>query len=199
MHLALFAFLVVDSLSYSAASFMLSYACRADAAGHLLSAMLSGICVIVALVRQHESNFENSAPHPDLGGAGICLLLICCGLCCQHVASHSGTLKSGRTSGKCLSCYPAHRPWESPFADDGDIMALSGAADYRIPGLFMLKEILSQPFTKPQSCRRRRLIPVRSEKDFLMEDLLHQRCFNHMLREAVARCPECGATFAANA
>lgn len=24
-----------------------------------------------------------------------------------------------------------------------------------------------------------------------MDDLLHQRCFNHMLREAVARCPEC--------
>ena len=24
-----------------------------------------------------------------------------------------------------------------------------------------------------------------------MNDLLHQRCFNHVLREAVARCPEC--------
>ena len=24
-----------------------------------------------------------------------------------------------------------------------------------------------------------------------MEDLLHQRCFNHLRREAVARCPEC--------
>ncbi len=24
-----------------------------------------------------------------------------------------------------------------------------------------------------------------------MDDLAHQRCFNHMLREAVARCPEC--------
>jgi hypothetical protein len=28
-----------------------------------------------------------------------------------------------------------------------------------------------------------------------MEDLLHQRCFNHMLREAVARCPECRRYF----
>ncbi len=28
-----------------------------------------------------------------------------------------------------------------------------------------------------------------------MEDLLHQRCFNHMLREAVARCPECRRCF----
>lgn len=28
-----------------------------------------------------------------------------------------------------------------------------------------------------------------------MEDLLHQRCFNHMLREAVARCPECHRYF----
>ncbi len=25
-----------------------------------------------------------------------------------------------------------------------------------------------------------------------MESLIHQRCFNHALREAVARCPECG-------
>lgn len=28
-----------------------------------------------------------------------------------------------------------------------------------------------------------------------MEELLHQRCFNHMLREAVARCPECRRYF----
>lgn len=28
-----------------------------------------------------------------------------------------------------------------------------------------------------------------------MEDLLHQRCFNHMSREAVARCPECRRYF----
>ena len=28
-----------------------------------------------------------------------------------------------------------------------------------------------------------------------MDDLLHQRCFNHMLREAVARCPECRRYF----
>ena len=28
-----------------------------------------------------------------------------------------------------------------------------------------------------------------------MEDLVHQRCFNHMLREAVACCPECRRYF----
>ena len=28
-----------------------------------------------------------------------------------------------------------------------------------------------------------------------MPDLTHQRCFNHMLREAVARCPECDRFF----
>ncbi|MEJ2731060.1 MAG: rhomboid family protein [Deltaproteobacteria bacterium] len=28
-----------------------------------------------------------------------------------------------------------------------------------------------------------------------MENLLHQRCSNHMLREAVARCPECRRYF----
>ena len=28
-----------------------------------------------------------------------------------------------------------------------------------------------------------------------MEDLLHQRCFNHLLREAVARCPQCQRYF----
>ena len=28
-----------------------------------------------------------------------------------------------------------------------------------------------------------------------MEDLLHQRCFNHLRREAVARCPECRRYF----
>lgn len=28
-----------------------------------------------------------------------------------------------------------------------------------------------------------------------MQNLLHQRCFNHGLREAVARCPECGRFF----
>jgi hypothetical protein len=28
-----------------------------------------------------------------------------------------------------------------------------------------------------------------------MEDLLHQRCFNHLLREAVARCPHCQRYF----
>jgi hypothetical protein len=28
-----------------------------------------------------------------------------------------------------------------------------------------------------------------------MQSLLHQRCFNHATREAVARCPECGRCF----
>ncbi len=28
-----------------------------------------------------------------------------------------------------------------------------------------------------------------------MDDLLHQRCFNHLLREAVARCPQCQRYF----
>src|SRR3979409_1386896 len=28
-----------------------------------------------------------------------------------------------------------------------------------------------------------------------MPSLLHQRCFNHATREAVARCPECGQFF----
>ena len=28
-----------------------------------------------------------------------------------------------------------------------------------------------------------------------MPDLTHQRCINHMFREAVARCPECGRFF----
>jgi len=28
-----------------------------------------------------------------------------------------------------------------------------------------------------------------------MQNLVHQRCFNHAAREAVARCPECGRFF----
>jgi uncharacterized protein (DUF983 family) len=28
-----------------------------------------------------------------------------------------------------------------------------------------------------------------------MQNLLHQRCFNHAMREAAARCPECGRFF----
>jgi hypothetical protein len=28
-----------------------------------------------------------------------------------------------------------------------------------------------------------------------MASLIHQRCFNHAVREAVARCPECGRFF----
>ncbi|HLX95363.1 MAG TPA: rhomboid family protein [Verrucomicrobiae bacterium] len=28
-----------------------------------------------------------------------------------------------------------------------------------------------------------------------MQNLVHQRCFNHATREAVARCPECGQCF----
>ena len=28
-----------------------------------------------------------------------------------------------------------------------------------------------------------------------MQNLTHQRCFNHATREAVARCPSCGQTF----
>jgi len=28
-----------------------------------------------------------------------------------------------------------------------------------------------------------------------MQNLLNQRCFNHSVREAVARCPECGRFF----
>ena len=28
-----------------------------------------------------------------------------------------------------------------------------------------------------------------------MQNLAHQRCFNHVAREAVARCPECGHCF----
>ena len=28
-----------------------------------------------------------------------------------------------------------------------------------------------------------------------MQDLTHQRCYNHVFREAAARCPECGRFF----
>lgn len=135
VHFALFALLVVDSV-YIAFSFFYIHVALS-----LLStvvSMLMGICAVVALVKQHESNLKKSLRTMTWAALGY----VCFSFVAGYVVSITLTFKHPeiwQNQWELFKLLSSISPWESPLLMAVNIIALSGAIFIGIPGLLMLK------------------------------------------------------------
>ena len=135
VHLYLFALLVVDGIIV-AAGFMLTHVAL-TLLGSALT-MLLGICVVVALVKQHESNLKRSVRTLTWAALGyVCFSFIAGYIVSMGIAfKHPEILRNQWELFKLLS---STTPWESPLIMTVNIIAISGAAFIGILGLFLLR------------------------------------------------------------
>ena len=135
VHLILFALLAADGLIV-AASFMFTHGAL-TLLGSVVT-MLLGICVVVALVKQHESNLKRPLRTLTWAALGyVCFSFIAGYIISMGIAfRHPEILRNQWELFKLLSTIS---PWESPLIMTVNIIAISGAALIGIPGLLMLK------------------------------------------------------------
>ena len=148
VHLGLFALLVVDGLIV-AASFMHTHMAL-TLLGSVVT-MVLGICVVVALVKQHESNLKQSVRTLTWAALGyVCFSFIAGYIVSMGIAfRHPQILRNQWELFKLLS---STTPWESPLIMTINIIAMSGAAFIGILGLFLLrnpKQAIHQPSAPP--------------------------------------------------
>jgi hypothetical protein len=143
VHLFLFALLVADGLII-AASFMLTHVVL-TLIGSAVT-MLLGICVVVALVKQHESN---------LNLTWAALGYVCFSFIAGYIISVGIAFRHPeilRNQWELFKLFSTTSPWESPLLMTVHIITISGAAVIGIPGLFMLKnpqQAIHQPSALP--------------------------------------------------
>ena len=135
VHLFLFALLAADGLIV-AASFMLTHGAL-TLLGSIIT-MALGICVVVALVKQHESNLKRPLRSLTWAALGyVCFSFIAGYIISMGIAfKHPEILRNQWELFKLLS---TTSPWESPLIMTVNIIAIGGAVLIGIPGLFMLK------------------------------------------------------------
>ena len=150
VHLILFALLVADGLIV-AAGFMFTHVIM-TLMGSAVT-MLLGICVVVALVKQHESNLKRPLRNLTWAALGyVCFSFIAGYIVSMGIAfRHPEILRNQWELFKLLA---STTPWESPFLMTVNIIAISGAVFIGIPGLFMLKnpqQAIHRPSVLPES------------------------------------------------
>jgi hypothetical protein len=150
VHLFLFSLLVADGL-IAAAGFMLTHAAL-TLLGSAVT-MLLGICVVVALVKQRESNLKRPLRTLTWAALGyVCFSFIASYIVSIGIAfRHPEILRNHLELFKMFS---NTTPWESPLIMTINIIAISGAAVIGIPGLFMLKnpqQAIRQPSALPST------------------------------------------------
>jgi hypothetical protein len=135
IHLFLFALLVADGLII-AANFMLTHTAL-TLMGSAIT-MLLGICVVVALVRQHQSNLKRRVRTLTWAALGyVCFSFIAGYIISMGIAFRHPEIL--RNQWELFKLFAATSPLESPLIMMVNIIAISGAAVIGIPGLFMLK------------------------------------------------------------
>jgi hypothetical protein len=148
MHLFLFALLVADGL-IAAAGFMLTHVAL-TLLGSAVT-MLLGICVVVALVKQHESNLKRPLRTLTWAALGyVCFSFIAGYIVSMGIAFRHPEIL--RNQWELFKLFSSTTPWESPLIMTVNIIAISGAAVIGIPGLFMLKnpqQAIRQPSALP--------------------------------------------------
>ena len=142
VHLFLFALLAADGLMV-AASFIFTHVAL-TLLGSALT-MLLAICVIVALVKQHESNLKRPLRTLTWAALGY----VCFSFIAGYIISMGIAFRNPEIS--------TTSPWESPLIMTVNIIAISGAAVIGIPGLFMVKnpqQAIHQPSALPTTSVR---------------------------------------------
>jgi hypothetical protein len=146
MHLWLFLFLILDGLIVTA-GFMFTHV-SLTLLGSAVT-MLLGIFVVVALVKQHESNLKRPLRSITWAALGyVCFSFIAGYVISMGIAfRHPEIMRNQWELFKLLS---KTTPWESPLVMTVNIIALSAAAIIGIAGLFMLKNP-QQPIYQPSA------------------------------------------------
>lgn len=146
MHLWLFLFLILDGLIVTA-GFMFTHVAL-TLLGSAVT-MLLGIFVVVALVKQHESNLKRTLRSLTWAALGyVCFSFIAGYVISMGIAfKHPEILRNQWELFKLLS---NTTPWESPLVMTVHIISLCAAAVIGIAGLFMLKNP-RQTFHQPSA------------------------------------------------
>jgi hypothetical protein len=100
--------------------------------------LMMGICVIVALVKQHGSNLKYALRTMTWAALGyVCFLFIS-----SYVISVGLAFKNPdivQNQWEMVKLFSSTTPWDSAFMMTLNIIALGGAVTIGIPGLFLLK------------------------------------------------------------
>jgi hypothetical protein len=153
VHLLLFALLVLEGLM-AAAGFLARHVVLTLMSSGIM--MLSGICVVLALVKQHESNLKPTLRTLTWAALGwVCFsfavgYIINVGLAFRH----PGILQN---QWELFKLFSSSTPWENPLMLIAGIVDLSGAAFIGIPGLLILKnphQAISRPSVLPAAAVR---------------------------------------------
>jgi len=135
VHFALFVLLLLDGL-YIAFSFLYTHV--ALSLLNTAVSMLMGICVIVALVKQHDSNLKQSLRAMTWAALGY----VCFSFVTSYIVSLTLTFKHPeiwQNQWELFKLLSSISPSESPLLTAVNLIALSGAVFIGIPGLLMLK------------------------------------------------------------
>jgi hypothetical protein len=135
VHLFLFALLVTDGFIV-AAGFLLTHMAL-TLIGSAVT-MLLGICVVVALVRQNESNLKRPLRTLTWSALGyVCFSFIAGYIISMGIAFRHPEIL--RNQWELFKLFSTTSPWESPLIMTVNVIAIICAALIGIPGLFMLK------------------------------------------------------------
>ena len=135
VHLLLFALLIFEGL-IAAAGFLFSHVVLTLLGSAII--MLLGICVVLALVKQHQSNLKQALRTLTWAALGY----VCFSFAVGYIISLGLAFKHPeilRNQWELFKLFSSTTPWESPWMMTASIMDLSGAVLIGIPGLFLLK------------------------------------------------------------
>jgi len=145
VHLALFVLLVVDSL-FIGGSFFYTHVAL-SLAGTAVS-MLLAICVIIALVKQHENNLKHSLRKITWAALGY----VCFSFVAGYIVTMTVTFQHPeiwQNQWEMFKMLSSISPWESPLLMTVNIIALCAALIISIPGFLLLKN--SRPAIRKSS------------------------------------------------
>ena len=135
VHLMLFALLSLNGLIV-AVGFILSHVGLTFLGGAVM--LMMGVCVVVALVKQHESNLQ----HPVRTMTWAALAYVCFSFISSYIISMGLAFKNPdivQNQWEMIKLFSSTTPWDSALMMTLNIIALSGAVAIGIPGLCLLK------------------------------------------------------------
>jgi hypothetical protein len=135
VHLMLFALLSFNGL-IAAVGFILSHVGLTFLGGAVM--LMMGICVVVALVKQHESNLQ----HPVRTMTWAALAYICFSFISSYIISMGLAFKNPdivQNQWEMIKLVSNATPWDSTLMMTLNIIALSAAVGIGVPGLWLLR------------------------------------------------------------
>jgi hypothetical protein len=135
VHLMLFALLSLNGLIV-AVGFILTHVGLTFLGGAVM--LMMGICVVVALVKQHGSNLQ----HPVRTMTWAALAYVCFSFISSYIISIGLAFKNPdlvQNQWEMIKLVSKTTPWDSTLMMTLNIIALSAAVGIGIPGLWLLK------------------------------------------------------------